>query len=137
ANVHRELHRELAAFRSAVEQVLPLVQSAAALNDPVPLPRAVAGLCGFLCRFTGAKDGALIMRQAGSDGTRETYRAYDADGEPIGADLVPFARSAAATALSFAEPCVMSDLATAANVELQPFERGRSALLAAPLAVGP
>src|SRR5437588_5780721 len=56
AKRHRELHRELAAFRSAVEQVLPLVQSAAALNDPVPLPRAVAGLARFLCRVTGAKE---------------------------------------------------------------------------------
>ena len=52
-------------------------------------------------------------------------------------NLVPFARSVAATALSFGEPCVMNDLAAAANVEPQPFERSRSALLAAPLAVGP
>src|SRR5213080_3795932 len=35
AKHHRELHASLAAFRGAVEKVLPLVQSAAALNDPV------------------------------------------------------------------------------------------------------
>ena len=59
AKRQRELHRQLVAFRAAVEQVLPLVQSAAALNDPVPLPRAVAGLSRFLCQITGAKDGVL------------------------------------------------------------------------------
>lgn len=136
AKRHRELHRQLAAFRSAVEQVLPLVQSAAALNDPVPLPRAVAGLTRFLCRVTGAKDGALVVRSVGGDGSDGSYRAYGSEGEPLDVELVPFEKSVAATALSFGEPCVMGDLATAANVELQPFERGRSTLLAAPLAVG-
>jgi ActR/RegA family two-component response regulator len=135
AKRQRELHRELAAFRSAVEQVLPLVQSAAALNDPVPLPRAVAGLSKFLCRVTGAKDGVLVIRSAGADGSFGTYKTYAASGEPLEAELVPFERSIAATALSFGEPCVMND-AAAVNVESQPFERGRSALLAAPLAVG-
>lgn len=135
AKRHRELHRQLAAFRSAVEQVLPLVQSAAALNDPVPLPRAVAGLARFLCRITGAKDGVLIIRHAEANGTEETYRAYDADGNPMDVELVPFARSVAATAPSFGEPRAMNDLA-GANGEPQPFERGRSSLLAAPLAVG-
>src|SRR4051794_10762788 len=137
AKRHRELHRQLAAFRSAVEQVLPLVQSAATLNDPVPLPRAVAGVAGFFCRITGSKDGVLVVRHAESDGSGGTYRSYGADGEPLDVELVPFERSVAATALSFGEPCVMSDVAAAANVELQPFERGRSSLLAAPLAVGP
>lgn len=138
AKRHRELHRQLAAFRSAVEQVLPLVQSAAALNDPVPLPRAVAGLTRFLCQITGAKDGVLIVRNVSQE-SQESYRSYDADGEPLEAELVPFERSVAATALSFGEPCAMNDLggAGAATLERQPFERGRSSLLAAPLGVGP
>ena len=136
AKRHRELHRQLAAFRSAVEQVVPLVQSTSTLNDPVPLPRAVAGLTRFLCRITGAKDGALVVRHNSIGETDENYRAYDADGEPIAAELVPFARSVAATALSFGEPSVMNDVSTGPNVELQPFERSRSALLATPLAVG-
>jgi ActR/RegA family two-component response regulator len=136
AKQHRELHRQLAAFRSAVEQVLPLVQSAAALNDPVPLPRAVAGLTRFLCQITGAKDGVLVMRHVTSE-SNESYRAYDADGEPISVDLAPFSRSIAAAVLSVGEPRVMNDLATAGAVDLQPFETGRKALLAAPLAVGP
>jgi ActR/RegA family two-component response regulator len=139
AKRHRELHRQLAAFRSAVEQVVPLVQSTSTLNDPVPLPRAVAGLTRFLCQITGATDGVLLVRHHTTDESDETYRAYGADGETVNVDLVPFARSVAATALSFGEPCVMNDLAGggAPTVERQPFERGRSALLAAPLAVGP
>src|SRR6476646_1842706 len=48
----RALHRSLAAFREAVEKVLPLVQSAAALNDPVPLPEAVRALVRFLVQAT-------------------------------------------------------------------------------------
>jgi ActR/RegA family two-component response regulator len=135
AKRHRELHRQLAAFRSAVEQVLPLVQSASALNDPVPLPRAVAGLCRFLCRVTGAKDGVLVVRHVEVDGTGGNYRAHDADGNPIDVELIPFSRSVAATALTFGEPSVMNQ--PAAATELQPFERGRTSLLAAPLAVGP
>jgi ActR/RegA family two-component response regulator len=138
AKRHRELHASLAAFRGAVEKVLPLVQSAAALNDPVPLPRAVAGLADFLRRVTGAAGAVLLLRHAPPDGP-ETVRAYGADGEPLDVELVPFARSLAATAASLGEPSAMNDLAGAgaAAVEFQPFERGRTSLLAVPLAVGP
>ena len=73
----------------------------------------------------------LIVRHAGTDGSYGTYRAYDADGNSMEEQLVPFERSVAATALSFGEPCVMNDLAAAATLEPQPFERGRSSLLAA------
>src|SRR4029077_9127568 len=36
----RLFHQSLVAFREAVDKVLPLVQSASAMSDPVPLPRA-------------------------------------------------------------------------------------------------
>src|SRR5438477_1949545 len=48
AKRERRLHHSLVAFREAVERILPLVQSAAALNDPVPLPEAVRSLFRFL-----------------------------------------------------------------------------------------
>src|SRR5947199_1874022 len=48
ARRERRLNQGLAAFRDAVGKVLPLVQAAAALNDPVPLPQAMRGLFGFL-----------------------------------------------------------------------------------------
>jgi two-component system, NtrC family, nitrogen regulation response regulator NtrX len=139
AKQHRELHRQLAAFRESVEKVLPLVQSSAALNDPVPLPTAVASLCRFLRQVTGAADAVLLVRHVPEDGAAESYQVYDADGSPVAAKLVPFARSLAATAASMAEPCVMNTLAdrVAGTVELQPFERGRTSVLAVPLAVGP
>src|SRR5581483_11688392 len=57
----RRLHQELVAFRSAVEKVLPLVQAAAALHDPLPLPAAVSNLFRFLLRTTGARDGVLLV----------------------------------------------------------------------------
>jgi ActR/RegA family two-component response regulator len=141
AKRQRELHESLAAFRSTVEKVVPLVQSAAALNDPVPLPQAVASLCRFLIQATGARDGVLVLRHQGT-GTdseaEERCRAFDAAGAPVADELVPFARSLAATAASMGEPCVMNQLGgSAGTVELQPFERSRTSLLAAPLAVGP
>ena len=68
AKRHRELHRQLAAFRSAVEQVVPLVQSTSTLNDPVPLPRAVAGLTPVSLPDHGGEGWRLVVRNAGTDG---------------------------------------------------------------------
>src|SRR5262252_5808448 len=62
AKRERRLHEGLVAFREAVETVLPLVQSAAALNDPVPLPVAIRSLFRFLLRTTGAREGVLLVR---------------------------------------------------------------------------
>jgi ActR/RegA family two-component response regulator len=141
AKRERHLHRSLVAFREAIEKVLPLVQSAAALNDPVPLPDAIGSLFRFLMRTTGARDGALIVR--GYDPVQtpaEIVRVYGAAGQPLTNELVPFARSVAATVVSLNEPCVMDRLdqaAATASVELQPFERGRRSLLAAAMAAAP
>src|SRR6266852_3284644 len=52
AKRERKLHQNLVAFREAVDKVLPLVQSASALNDPVPLPEAVRSLLRFLLLST-------------------------------------------------------------------------------------
>src|SRR5262249_1452124 len=78
AKRQRELTQGLLAFREAVERVRPLVQSAAALNDPVPLPQAITSLFRFLLRGTAAADGTLIVRHAGPDGGAESYQVYDA-----------------------------------------------------------
>jgi hypothetical protein len=141
AKRERRLHQSLVAFRGAVEKVLPLVESAAALNDPVPLPQAIRSLIQFLIRLTNARDGVLLVRshEPGRE-PAEICRVYDATGQAVQGPLAPFARSVAATAVSMAEPCAMSDLDRAAQsgaVVLQPFERGRRSLLAAPLAVAP
>src|SRR2546425_28510 len=58
----RRLHAQLAAFREVVEKILPLVQSAAVFNDPVPLPDAIRSFIRFLMRSTGAADGVLLVR---------------------------------------------------------------------------
>jgi len=140
AKRERQLHRTLVAFREAVEKILPLVQSAAILNDPVPLPEAIRNLFRFLQRTTGAGDGVLLARCY--DPQREpaeTCRAYDADGRPLSGPLVPFARSLAGSVVTLQEPCAMEDLdrQAAGALELQPFERGRRAVLAAALSVAP
>ncbi len=140
AKRERQLHQQLVAFRETVEKILPLVQSAAALNDPVPLPEAIGSLFRFLLVTTRAKDGVLLVRHY--DPAREpaeTCRVYDANGQGLDVPLVPFARSVAATAVSLQEPCAMNQLdqAGAETLELQPFERNRRSLLAAPLAVAP
>jgi ActR/RegA family two-component response regulator len=136
----RQLHRSLAAFREAMDKIVPLVQSASALNEPVPLPDAIGALVRFLVGTTQAETGLLLVRRydAASE-PLETCRVYDARGEVVPAQLVPFARSIAGTAVSMQEPCVMNDLSAGAtaSVELQPFEHGRRNLLAVPLIVGP
>jgi ActR/RegA family two-component response regulator len=141
AKRERLLHGSLVAFREAVEKILPLVQATAALNDPVTLPEAVGSLFRFLQQMTRARDGVLFVRQY--DPARrpsEACRVYDAGGRPLELPLAPFARSVAATAVSLQQPCTMKDLdqaAAAGTLELQPFEKGKSSLLAAPLALTP
>src|SRR5581483_11958559 len=71
AKRERRLHRNLVVFRETVEKVLPLVQSASALNDPVPLPDAIRNLIRFLLDTTGARDGVLLLR------------SYDPNRQPV------------------------------------------------------
>lgn len=138
AKRHRQFNQGLLQFRQSVEQILPLVRSATALNDPLPLPDAVRSLFRFLIRSTGAADGVLIGRAVTPDGA-ERFVAFGPDGQPLPPPPVPFNRSVAATVLSMNEPCAMSaaDLGALGPVELQPFERGRQNVLAAPVPVAP
>jgi ActR/RegA family two-component response regulator len=141
AKRERQLHESLVAFREAVEKVLPLVQGAAALNDPVPLPQAISSLFRFLLRTTGAGAGVLLVRSYDPDRQpAEVCRVYDENGRPLAVDPVPFARSVAGSVVSLQEPSIMTGLDQAAAsgaIELQSFERGRHSLLAAPLPVAP
>src|SRR4029077_17043158 len=127
AKRERRLPQTLVAFREAVEKVLPLVQSAAVLNDPVPLPDAIRHLFRFLLQTTQARDGVLLVRSYDPDRQpAEVCRVYDVAGNALEGELVPFARSVAGTAVSMQEPCAMMlpDQA-AGTMELQPFECGR------------
>jgi ActR/RegA family two-component response regulator len=137
AKRQRELNRSLAAFREAVEKVLPIVQTTAAFNDPVPLTEAVKSLLRFVIRGTGAADGALIVRHTTTDGAESTA-AYDSDGQPLPTPTVPFGRSFAASVVSFQDPVALNafDPATLGPMDLLPFEAGRKSILAVPLHVG-
>jgi ActR/RegA family two-component response regulator len=136
AKRQRELNRSLASFRAAVENVLPLVRTAAAFNDPVPLPEAVRSLFRFLIRATGAEDGVLLVRHLANTGA-ETTLAFAPTGATLPVPAVPFSRSLAASVVSHQEPMLLNvtDVADGA-VELMPFETGRKSILAAPLPVG-
>jgi CheY-like chemotaxis protein len=144
----RRIHHALVGFRAAVEKVLPLVRTTAALHDPVTLPDAIKSLFRFVLGATGAAAGVLLVR--GYDANRnpaEVCRAYSDAGDQLAVDLVPFARSVAGSVVSMQQPCVMEGLDPhpalpprgegweGVAVELQPFERGRRSLLAAPLNV--
>src|SRR5205807_1238495 len=84
AKRERRLHRQLVAFRAAVEKVLPLVQTAAALHDPLPLPEAVRGLFRFVLRTTGATDGVLLVHTYDAERRpAEECRVYGLDGQPL------------------------------------------------------
>lgn len=141
AKRERRLHEGLVAFREAVDKVLPLVQSAAALNDPLPLPDAIGSLFRFLLRTTGARDGVLLVRRyEAARQPPEVCRVYDHQGKPLNGPLVPFNRSLASTVISMQEPCAMNQLeqtAAAGSLELQAFEKGRRSVLAVALEVAP
>lgn len=132
AKHQRELHQTLAAFRSAVERVLPLVQSSAALTDPVPVPQAIRSLCQFVQQVTGAADAVLIVQ------SHDDLRAYSNEGSLITEPLALFPRTLAASALGLGEPSIISKLDAHAlsGTDVQPFERGRSNVLAVPMRVG-
>jgi two-component system, NtrC family, nitrogen regulation response regulator NtrX len=137
----RLINQGLAAFRAAVEQVLPLVQAAAALHDPVPLPTAVHSLFAFLLSTTGATGGALLVHSHDSERCPEgAVRAYGPDGQPLPGPFAPFARSLASSVVSLGEPHALEGLeqvAAEGTIELMPFERGRRSVLAAPIDVAP
>jgi ActR/RegA family two-component response regulator len=137
ARRERQLHQGLVAFRSALEKVLPLVRSAAVLNDPVPLTAAVRHLLRFLQQTTGAADGVLLVHsfEAGRSPAEE-LRAYDFSGALLAQPLVPFSRSIASGVIGMQEPVLLTEIrSTPGAVELQPFEQNRRNLLAAPLNV--
>ena len=139
ARRERRIHQGLASFRDAVGKVLPLVQAAAALNDPVPLPAAVRGLFGFLLTATGASAGVFLVHTYDSNREpAEVCRAYDASGQELPGPLVPFGRSLAGSVLSLQQAYAdRLDRPGEGALELQPFERGRRNVLAAPLDVAP
>jgi len=136
AKRQREFHRGLTAFRDAVEKILPLVRSSAALNDPVPLPDAIRSLFRFLLRGTGATGGVLIVRSMVGDGA-ESIQAYDVDGTVLPTPPVPFAQSLAASVVSMQQPCLLRDpdRELDGTITWQPFEMGRRSILAAPVTV--
>ncbi|HEY3787527.1 MAG TPA: response regulator [Urbifossiella sp.] len=139
AKRQREFNKSLQAFREAVEKVLPIVQTAAALNDPVPLPEAVKSLLRFAARSVGATDGALIMRTVVPDGT-ESLAAYGKGGIRLSTEGVVFGRSLASSVLSRQSAALLTEADLAATttgmLELFSFEKERKQILAAPLPVG-
>lgn len=141
ARRERQLHQTLVAFRAAVEKILPLVQSTAALRDPVPLTAGVRILFRFLLRATGAADGALVVRDYVADRQpAENYRAYRTDGTPLVGELIPWGRSLAASVMSMQQPSVLTSLGSStgsAGFLLQPFEQGRQTVLAAGMPLAP
>jgi ActR/RegA family two-component response regulator len=138
AKRERRLHRSLAEFREAVQRIVPLVKQSAVLKDPVPVTSAVRTLIQFLRETTGARDAVLLVRTYDSSRTpAETFRAYDVQGNLLSVPLEPFASSLVSGAAGMQEICSWQGDAGGLpeGVVLQPFERGRNSILAAPLAV--
>jgi ActR/RegA family two-component response regulator len=138
ARHERVLHRSLAEFREAVQRIVPLVQQSALLNDPVPVTSAVRSLFLFLLETTGATDAALLVRTYDQDKTPpEAFRVYDRQGALLDVALEPFASSLVGGVASMGEICLWQQTANPLpdGITLQPFERNRESILAAPLAV--
>lgn len=135
----RLLQASLEQFRATIEKAVPLVQSTAALTDPVPLPEAVRHLVRFAVQATQAQDGVLLVRHYDAARTpAEWQRAYDVDGKETATGATPFAQSLAGAAVSRQQACVMNlSAGDAAQLSLYPFEQGRTAFLVAPMAIAP
>jgi CheY-like chemotaxis protein len=134
----RVLQESLQQFRATVEKAVPLIQSAAALSEPVPLPDAVRRLVRFAVEATHAADGVLLVRHY--DASRqpaEWQRAYDASGNETPTGDTPFAQSLAGAAVSRQQACVMNRPSDAGQLTLHPFERQKTAFLVAPMLVAP
>jgi ActR/RegA family two-component response regulator len=132
ARLQRRVHEGMAAFHHAVEQAIPLVQTAAALNDPMPLPSAARAVVRFATQWTGAASGVLILRRYDeAQDPPEQVRAYDAQGNELPTPLA-FSASLAAAAMGLGRPAMLDDFR---NVGLQPFENQHSNMLAIPLEI--
>ncbi len=136
AKRRRQWHDHLQAFREAIEQILPIVQTSATLNDPVPFPEAIQELFQFVQRTTRAMEGVLLVHSHESGS--EKFLAYGSNGTCITSKLVPFSQSLAASVISLQEPAILSaeDLKFLGPVQLQPFEIGRQNILLTPMPVG-
>jgi two-component system, NtrC family, nitrogen regulation response regulator NtrX len=139
AKRERRLHHNLAAFREAVDKIMPLVQQSSLLNDPAPAPTAVRGLLQFLLEATGAVDGVLIVRTFDAQQQpMETCRAYDRAGSLLDVPLVPFANSLAGAVSSLQTARVWQRASgKGEDATLQPFEKERRSILAVPMMVAP
>ncbi|HEV8060046.1 MAG TPA: response regulator [Gemmataceae bacterium] len=140
AKRERRLHRSLADFREAVQRILPLVQHSGLLNDPVPVPAAIHSLFQFLLETTGASDSVLLVRSYDAErDPQETYRVYDRNGALLDVPMAPFASSLIGGAVSMQDVCIWQRPPgeISEGMVLQPFERQRQNILAAPMTVAP
>ena len=136
AKRERRIHQGLVQFRSAIDQIMPLMESLGVLTDPVTLPNAVTNLFHFLKDLTHASDGALVVRQYDSNRQPSVLiRVFHVNGEEIDTAEVDFSRSIAASAISHQQPCAMTAIKESEAVSLMSFEKGRTSLLAIPLEV--
>lgn len=134
----RAIQESLQQFRTAVEKAVPLVQSAAALTDPVPLPDAVRHLVRFAVQATQAQDGALLVRHYDAARTpAEWQRAFNVNGDEISVGATSFAQSLAGAAVSRQQACLMNLSNGAGQLSLYPFEQKKTSFLVAPMAIAP
>jgi DNA-binding NarL/FixJ family response regulator len=131
AKRQREVERTLRGFREAVEQILPLVQGASALNDTTPLSDGVRQLLTLAQTVTAASGAMLIVRHG------ENVIAYNADGNVVPLPAVAFAQTLAASVISQQEPCLIREFGDSlGSLTLFPFEQGRTSIFAAPMSFG-
>jgi ActR/RegA family two-component response regulator len=138
AKRERLINQGLRRFRKSLEEVLPLVQSAAVWSDPLPLPEAFRALIGFMISLTRGSSAVLIVRCGPTSSTPASVRVFDAAGAPMDVPRWAFERSIAASALSLSRPAAMAGLGQSLppGVQLQSFERGHESVLAIPLTTG-
>jgi GAF domain-containing protein len=111
------------------------------MNEPIPVSEGLRGLCRFLLRSTQAAAGVLVVRRH-DPGRRpaEEMKAFPLEGTPFEGPLVDFRHSYAGASASVPSSALLADLrdpSASQGVQIQPFEKGRTFLLAATLLAEP
>lgn len=141
AKRERQLRQALWAFRAEVERLLPLVSTAATLQEGVPGPEAVAGLFDFLREATSARSGLLLVRSYDpARNPAEVIRVFDDHGRLLDLPAIPFSQSLAAAVVGMQSACTLDQgerRAADLGIVLNSVEQTHRHILAVPLSVGP
>ncbi len=139
--VQKQLQLHLQRFQEAVEQVLSLNRAVAHQPSSWLKDDLIHELLNHLCRFTGAVEGCLILRQSQSLSPAEPIEEihYWTLNKPKQTWPIPFRQSLAATIATLQPSIVMTDIAvqlSQSEIKLTPLEEQYAHVLGLGMDIG-